>query len=80
MKCWLLTFVSLHVIFSCVYLTVSSQFSPQLDGFSDSAYYSLQTLSRVGDGQFTPTGLAARLITMLQIYLELIWFVLTISR
>ena len=80
MRLWFLTFVVIHVAFSGIYLTVSSQFTPKLKGFSDSTYYSIQTLSRVGDGQFTATGTGARILTMLQIYFELIWFVLTLSR
>lgn len=69
------SFVIIHFVFSGLYLFVSNEFSPKIDGFGDSVYYSLQTMSRVGDGQFTATGFWGRLVTMVQIYIELIWFV-----
>ena len=75
---WFVLFLGIQIAFSGIYLLVADGFEPRLDNFGDSFYYSLQTLSRVGDGQFTPTGHLARAITTVQILIELVWFVVTI--
>ena len=74
----LLSFVLIHFVFSGLYLFVSNEFSPKINSFGDSVYYSLQTMSRVGDGQFTAIGVWGRLVTMIQVYVQLVWFVLSL--
>lgn len=75
---YIVILVAIQLAFSGIYLTVSDEFAPKIDSFSDSFYYSLQTISRVGDGQFTATGEAARIWTAIQIFMEMIWMVMVI--
>lgn len=75
---WFFVFILIQIIFSGIFLLVSEEFEPNLKNYGDSFYYSLQVVSRVGDGQFTPTGHVARAFTTVEILIELIWFVWTV--
>ena len=62
------------MVFAVIYLTIPHQFDPHIHGIEDALYYSIQTQSRVGEGQFVAVGTAARILTTLQIYVALYWF------
>ena len=69
-----LSFALMQVVFAAFYLIVPEQIDPPLRSFEDALFYSIQTQARVGESQFVAVGMAARILTTVQIYAALYWF------